>query len=123
MFDDSFKLSEQYFTVLQLLRIFQDWIVEADKGMDDLGQELSQQCRSWQAWRQRCAPLDEIEEPFHMAALEANFARVQNFFELRADALKGRIQRKKEEVESLRDGVRLPLSRMYYAGMTNVAFQ
>lgn len=39
MFDDSFQLSEQYFTVLQLLRIFQNWIAETERGIRSLGEE------------------------------------------------------------------------------------
>lgn len=105
MFDDSFQLSEQYFTVLQLLRIFQDWIEEVEKGIGDLRKELIGQYESWRVWRRRYAPEDEEEWPLDMEKLEADFERVQDFFELRVSPLKERIRRKKEEVESLRDGV------------------
>ncbi|KAI1113108.1 hypothetical protein F5Y14DRAFT_418900 [Nemania sp. NC0429] len=105
MFDDSFQLSEQYFTVLQLLRIFQDWIEEVEKGVGDLKGELIGQYESWRVWRQRYAPEDEEEWPLDMKKLEENFKKVQDFFELRVNPLKERIKRKKEEVESLRDGL------------------
>jgi hypothetical protein len=105
MFDDSFQLSEQYFTVLQLLRIFQGWIEEVEKGIDDLKKELIGQYESWRAWRRLYALKDEEEWPLDMEKLEANFEKVKGFFELRVNPLKERIRRKKEEVESLRDGV------------------
>ncbi|KAI8944583.1 hypothetical protein F4801DRAFT_594826 [Xylaria longipes] len=105
MFDDSFQLSEQYFTVLQLLRIFEDWIEEVEKGIDDLKKELIGQYESWRVWRQRYAPEDEDEWPLDMEKLEANFEKVKDFFELRVNTLKERIRKKNGEVESLRDGL------------------
>lgn len=39
MFDDSLQLSEQYFTVLQLIRIFQNWIGETERGVESMGEE------------------------------------------------------------------------------------
>ncbi|KAI0013599.1 hypothetical protein F4779DRAFT_613329 [Xylariaceae sp. FL0662B] len=105
MFDDSFQLSEQYFTVLQLLRIFQDWIGEMEDGIEGLKRELIGQCESWQDWRRRFCPGDENAWPLDIEGLEANLEKVKSFFELRANLLKERIQRKKDEVESLRDGL------------------
>ncbi|KAJ8132322.1 hypothetical protein O1611_g1305 [Lasiodiplodia mahajangana] len=105
MFDDSFQLSEQYFTVLQLLRIFQDWIEEVEKGTKDLRKELLGQYESWMVWRRRYAPKDEDEWPLDMEKLEANFDKVEEFFQIRVNPLNERIRRKKEEVESLRDGL------------------
>lgn len=105
VFDNSFQLSEQYFTVLQLLRIYQDWIVEAEEGIDSLGEELINQCRSWHAWQHQLSPVDEVEWPLLMENLKSNFSNVNGFFRQRVDSLKERIQRKKDEVESLRDGV------------------
>lgn len=105
MFDDSFQLSEQYFTVLQLLRIFQDWIGEMERGFEDLKRELFGQFEAWLAWRQIHAPEDEDAWPLDMNILEDDFEKVRDFFKLRVNPLKERIQRKKNEVESLRDGV------------------
>ncbi|KAF3021964.1 hypothetical protein E8E14_010100 [Neopestalotiopsis sp. 37M] len=105
MFDNSFQLSEQYFTVLQLLRIYQDWIVEAEEGIDSLGEELINQCRSWHAWQHQLSPVDEVEWPLLMENLKSNFSNVNGFFRQRVNSLKERIQRKKDEVESLRDGL------------------
>ncbi|KAI3332288.1 hypothetical protein HD806DRAFT_480005 [Xylariaceae sp. AK1471] len=105
MFDDSFQLSEQYFTVLQLLRIFQNWIGETERGIQSLGEELVQQSELWQAWRRQNAKMDEVEWPLHTDTLRNNIGKVSNFFELRVTPLKERIERKKEEVASLQDAL------------------
>ncbi|KAI0109494.1 hypothetical protein GGR51DRAFT_558187 [Nemania sp. FL0031] len=105
MFDDSFQLSEQYFTVLQLLRIFQNWIGETERGIQSLGDELVQQCELWQLWRQEHAEMDEIEWRLDTEALRNNIRKVTNFFELRVAPLRERIEKKNEEVKSLQDAL------------------
>ncbi|CAJ2503755.1 Uu.00g111490.m01.CDS01 [Anthostomella pinea] len=105
MFDDSFQQSEQYFTVLQLLRIFHDYIKEVEEGIEDLREELLSQCRSWKAWRQRYTAEDEKAWPLDMQNLEADLESIKGFFDLRVVPLKERLERKKIEVESLRDGL------------------
>lgn len=105
MFDDSFQLSEQYFTVLQLLRIFQDWIDEAEKGIDKPGKELSKQCESWHAWQKTHSPLDEEAWHLDLEILESNFSQVRGFFNQRVSSIRDRLQKKRDEVQSLRDGV------------------
>lgn len=106
MFDDSFQLSEQYFTVLQLLRIFQRWIEEAEEAMADLRGNLTGQYENWIDLRRLNAPEDEIEWPLDMPTMNANWDKVETFFHGRVNSLKLRIERKKDEVESLRSGVR-----------------
>ncbi|KAF2973407.1 hypothetical protein GQX73_g4 [Xylaria multiplex] len=105
MFDDSFQLSEQYFTVRQLLRIFQNWIGETEKGIQSFGEELAQQCELWQSWRQQHAEMDELEWPLNVEVLRNNIDKVREFFELRVTPLKDRIEKKKEEVASLQDAL------------------
>ncbi|KAI0459705.1 hypothetical protein F5B21DRAFT_253440 [Xylaria acuta] len=105
MFDDSFQLSEQYFTVLQLLRIFQNWIGETERGVRSLGEELIEQCELWQSWRRQHAKMDEVEWPLGTETLRKNIGKVNNFFELRVTPLKERIEKKKEEVTSLQDAL------------------
>ncbi|KAI0490100.1 hypothetical protein F4859DRAFT_179492 [Xylaria cf. heliscus] len=105
MFDDSFQLSAQYFTVLQLLRIFQNWIGETERGVQSLGEELVEQCELWQSWRQKHAEMDEVEWPLDMETLRTNIGKVDKFFELQVTPLKERIEKKKEEVTSLQDAV------------------
>ncbi|KAM0818678.1 hypothetical protein AB5N19_04490 [Seiridium cardinale] len=105
MFDDSFQLSEQYFTVLQLLRIFQGWIEEAEEAMADLRGNLTGQYESWIALRRLNAPEDDLEWPLDMPIMEENWDKVEAFFHGRVNSLKLRIERKKDEVESLRSGL------------------
>ncbi|KAJ8129953.1 hypothetical protein O1611_g3678 [Lasiodiplodia mahajangana] len=105
MFDDSFQLSEQYFTVLQLLRIFQNWIGETEKGVQSLGDELVQQCELWQFWRQEHAEMDELEWRLDTEALRNNIRKVIDFLELRVTPLRERIEKKNEEVKSLQDAL------------------
>jgi len=115
MFDDSFQLSEQYFTVLQLLRIFQSWIEETEVAMKELRANLTGQYDTWQVWRKVHAPEDEIEWPLNTENLEANWDKVEAFFQDQVNGLKSRIQRKKDEVESLRSGVRYMYFPYYLA--------
>ncbi|KAJ2990807.1 hypothetical protein NUW58_g2771 [Xylaria curta] len=105
MFDDSFQLSEQYFTVLQLLRIFQNWIAETDRGIQSLGEELIQQCELWLSWRQKHAKMDELEWSLDTEILRKNIKKVNNYFDLRVRPLRERIEKKKEEVTSLQDAL------------------
>jgi hypothetical protein len=105
MFDDSLQLSEQYFTVLQLLRIFQNWIRETERGIQSLGDELIQKCELWQAWCPQNAQMDDLEWPIEAETLRDNIDKVKAFFELQATPLNERIERKKEEVASLQDAV------------------
>ncbi|KAI3319509.1 hypothetical protein HD806DRAFT_525493 [Xylariaceae sp. AK1471] len=105
MYDDSLQLSEQYFTILQLLRIFQNWIRETEGGLQNLGKELIQQCELWQAWQQKHAPMDEVEWPLDVKTLRNNVGKINNFFRLRVTPLRERIERKKEEVASLQDAL------------------
>ncbi|GAP90278.1 hypothetical protein SAMD00023353_4600280 [Rosellinia necatrix] len=105
MFDDSLQLSEQYFTVLQLLRIFQNWIGETERGIQSFGEEIIQQCELWKTWRQQHARMDEVEWPLDMDALRRDVAKVEGFFKLRAAPLKERMEKKKEEVASLQDAL------------------
>ncbi|KAI0483966.1 hypothetical protein GGR56DRAFT_1974 [Xylariaceae sp. FL0804] len=105
MFDDSFQLSEQYFTVLQLLRIFKNWIEETAEGMQNLEKEIRAQSKYWRLWRRKHAPLDEKEWPLNRDILKDNLEKVSCLFIGHAQALQHRIMRKEEEVESLRDGL------------------
>ncbi|KAI8630556.1 hypothetical protein F5Y19DRAFT_428106 [Xylariaceae sp. FL1651] len=103
MFDDSYQLSEQHFTALQVLRIFQNWIGETEIGIQNLGEELIQQSESWQVWQRQHAKLDETQWPLDTTILRNNFEKLRDFFKLRVSPLQERIEKKKEEVASLQD--------------------
>ncbi|KAI1359366.1 hypothetical protein F5Y08DRAFT_81053 [Xylaria arbuscula] len=105
MFDDSLQLSEQYFTILQLLRICQDWIGETERGIKNLSGELIQKLESWKAWQQEHARNDLSQWPLDMTTLRHNVTCLQDFFGTRASPLWERIRIKKEEVSSLQDAL------------------
>ncbi|OTA53959.1 hypothetical protein K449DRAFT_389502 [Hypoxylon sp. EC38] len=97
MFDNSFELSKLYFSVLQLLRIITEWIEESITDLRDL--------RERYALRKRFLiqilklGLDDI------SSTEKNWDTVIATMELPANRLLDRINRKAEEVKSLRDGL------------------
>ncbi|KAI0187926.1 hypothetical protein EV127DRAFT_140851 [Xylaria flabelliformis] len=105
MFDDSLQLSEQYFTILQLLRICQNWIGETERGIQNLRHELIQKCESWKSWQQEQAQNDLSQWPLDMTKLKHNLERLEEFFGTRASALRERIKKKNEEVKSLQDAL------------------
>ncbi|KAI1740259.1 hypothetical protein F4680DRAFT_448019 [Xylaria scruposa] len=105
MFDDSLQLSEQYFTILQLLRIWPNWIEETERGIKNLGDELIQKCESWKSWQEHQAQNDLSQWPLDIAKLKHNIERLQGFFGTRALPLQERIKKKNEEVKSLQDAL------------------
>ncbi|KAF2496714.1 hypothetical protein BU16DRAFT_340064 [Lophium mytilinum] len=93
MFDSSLKVSEQYFAILQILRIMREWICDALK-------DLERQKEIWQSDRgyRLSRKLDEsiIESNWEvLVSLQQGFEKI----------LLDRIDRKTEEVKSLRDGL------------------
>ncbi|KAI0854995.1 hypothetical protein F4860DRAFT_507791 [Xylaria cubensis] len=105
MFDDSLQLSEQYFTILQLLRICQNWIGETERGIQNLGHELIQKCESWKSWQQEQAQNYLSQWPLDMTKLKHNLEHLEEFFGTRASPLRERIKKKNEEVKSLQDAL------------------
>ncbi|KAI0430729.1 hypothetical protein F5Y09DRAFT_307101 [Xylaria sp. FL1042] len=105
MFDDSLQLSEQYFTILQLLRIWQNWIGETERSIENLGGELIQQCESWKAWQRQHAQTDSTQWPLDIDKLKNNIKCIQNFFKTRSSPLRERMKMKKDEVTSLQDAL------------------
>ncbi|KAM7183255.1 hypothetical protein V8F33_013703 [Rhypophila sp. PSN 637] len=81
MFDDGFELSAKYFTLLQTLRIFHDWIEEMSMTVDD------------ETWGEEFSNL----KPYINQVLEEKNRTVEK--------LLYKIARKTSEVESLRDGI------------------
>ncbi|KAI0451591.1 hypothetical protein F5B21DRAFT_376679 [Xylaria acuta] len=105
MSDDSLKLAEQYFTILQLLRICQNWIGETERGIENLGGELIQKYEIWRVWQQEHAQNDLSQWPLDMTNLKHNVECLRHFFGTRASPLRERIKVKKDEVASLQDAL------------------
>ncbi|KAI1172401.1 hypothetical protein F4777DRAFT_516376 [Nemania sp. FL0916] len=95
MFDDNFGRSQQYFTILQTLRIFGEWVrtVSDDlRGLDDL------------FLKEGDFPL-LFMSPEESQTLKSNWESVRKTQKRAEENLMSRILNKTEEVKSLRDGL------------------
>jgi len=97
MFDDSFELSKYYFTLLQLLRISSEWIDEAVGSFKALKTALIDR-------RSKSPMMVPNESEWHKVLKNCDI--VSLVLEESAGEIKSRVNRKTEEVKSLRDGVR-----------------
>jgi hypothetical protein len=97
MYDDvTLKRSEFYFELLQLLRIFSEWISASVSDLEALATDTSQNFRYWGG-----EPATKV--------VRRNWDIVLELQRKPANELLGCIQRKTAEIESLRDGVSLGL--------------
>lgn len=95
MFDKSFRLSEQYFSVLQMLRIFHDW---------------TEQTKEYNAiimprFRRYLESFNGDGKDLKMGELMKFAEMVESQVDSLAKGLVSRIEKKQVEIESLRDGV------------------
>ncbi|KAF9770128.1 hypothetical protein IL306_012361 [Fusarium sp. DS 682] len=88
MFDKSFERSKDYFVAIQLLRIINEWLDEVASSVNEMEKKLSLANRSFYA--------DRVKIVFIVTCERMNE---------RVDAVRSRIQKKQEEINSLRDGV------------------
>jgi len=101
MFDDSFKRSASYFTVLQMLRIFSDTIHESTTDLEAMKVE-------WLKGDFPGSPPRSESSDFGKEVkriLSSNWDTVTSHQKRIARELIDRIERKTEEAKSLRDGV------------------
>jgi hypothetical protein len=102
MYDDaSLRRSEYYFAVLQLLRIFSEWIRQSMDDMDKMISEIDAEMVPWLIGE----PDDSVLR-MSTAVLKSNWTEVGQMQKRLGQALLERIQKKQDEVKSLRDGVR-----------------
>ncbi|KAI0410461.1 hypothetical protein F5X98DRAFT_381766 [Xylaria grammica] len=94
MFDDSFRLSKNYFSILQLLRI-----------IGDLVERLEQDLKNLRARYYQIASSEDLIEKKDLLELNTNWDKVQSIVEMRAKVVRDRTARKTEEIKSLRDGL------------------
>lgn len=100
MFDEQFQLSKKYTTFIQLIRIFRTWLRETKEDFEAFMKRLakeecpSEECSSGdtdcplaQSWQHNCKQIDDL-------------------FNSRHKSLDDRFERKANELEALRDGVR-----------------
>lgn len=96
MFDNGFEISETYFTILQMLRIFDEWIQGTEADFGHLKEEIL------------CSVSNLILDSnivVDMTVLATEIDRVVENQQSVGRKLRDRIERKRTEIESLRDGV------------------
>lgn len=108
MFDSEFKVSETYFSVLQMLRIFNEWIEQTESEWSLLLRRVRhayvhRKSKSAGGWSSSRSDTDR-------KILEEKLRDVEELMRHLASILKKRIEKKRIEVESLRDGVSIQLS-------------
>jgi hypothetical protein len=112
MFDRSFERSSTYFTVLQLLRIFNEAIQETADPM----KEIVSQWHNEQTFT-KSVHGDDWNHRFSVdtqTILRKNWEIVLSHHQKALQVLVDRIDKKNEELKSLRDGVRPFLSHSRY---------
>jgi hypothetical protein len=107
MFDnDQFSKSDQYFTALQVLRICSDWIKQVNQGLKTLHSQIDISKASLDDDSDDDANAhtaqDKEDERKRLHEM-CSIVMAEN--EVRSRPLLDRIERKVEEVKSLRDGV------------------
>ena len=107
MFDNnSFSRSELYFTTLQILRISSEWIRGGIEDLESLAGASVWRYRGLEAWGygvKRSRP--ESTTANVSRVLEQNWENVISHQKSLGKPLLDRIEKKTEEVKSLRDGV------------------
>jgi hypothetical protein len=107
MFDnDPFPRSELYFTILQRLRISADWISESLKDLESLAEASQIMCEEGvtKSPDERRGRQDPVTVSVR-TVLEQNWKNIISHQKSLAKPLLERIEKKTEEVKSLRDGV------------------
>lgn len=113
MFDSSFARSRLYFTVLQALRIFSEWIQESERALQQLRDDFDKAVHS--ATKHRNSrnewTYDEDPPPFRKE-IGAMWDDILACHSSASKCLLGRIEKKNEEIKSFRDGVSKVLRQM-----------
>lgn len=106
MFDSEFQVSETYFSVLQMLRIFNDWIEETEAEWPNIYGRVMRSYQWMTEERAHGPPTSHII--IRREELKKNIREIETNLKSLAARLKTRIEKKRTEVESLRDGVSIP---------------
>lgn len=93
MYDDhKLTASETYFLVNQLLRVFEEWINNLESDLQRLRQEIAEK-------------MSPVVGHDPRRIIESNWAMLLKKASTSCSELKTRTKRKRDEIESLRDGV------------------
>lgn len=121
MYDSrEFQLSEFYFAILQVLRIASEWIQESMNDLRRLIDEMEDEHFSIER-KQKITFLPDSPEAQRSAvkAFKRNWESVISHQQRIGADLLDRISKKREEVESLRDGVSFTLPTKHRLGEVN----
>ncbi|KAI1468036.1 uncharacterized protein F4812DRAFT_428609 [Daldinia caldariorum] len=103
MFDSTFDRSRLYFTVLQTLRIFSEWIQESGRELQQLQQDFDANFQFSIARRDstgsRDTPISFIEK------IDETWEKVIAIHSASSKSLMDRIEKKEEEIKGFRDGL------------------
>ncbi|KAL2839830.1 hypothetical protein BJY01DRAFT_250311 [Aspergillus pseudoustus] len=103
MFDrGDFSKSEQYFTILQTLRLCRDWITETIRDVKSISEKIHEEIDSM---REGMTEDDLVDRSQELEHLDAIISRLVAKCEALFQPLLDRIERNNEEIKSLRDGV------------------
>lgn len=122
MFDSTFERSRLYFTVLQALRIFSEWIQESGRELQQLKQDFDANIQSSGTRRGSIGSSSGSESPnFFMIMKEIDEAweKVISIHGASSKSLIDRIEKKEEEIKSFRDGVSTCLRSIYILEFAN----
>ncbi|KAK6951043.1 hypothetical protein Daesc_007572 [Daldinia eschscholtzii] len=107
MFDSTFERSRLYFTVLQALRIFSEWIGESGRELQQLKQDFDANIQFNMARRGSIGSSDgssETTDSF-MKDIDELWDKVIAIHGASSKSLIDRIEKKEEEIKSFRDGL------------------
>ncbi|KAI1389684.1 uncharacterized protein F4822DRAFT_399282 [Hypoxylon trugodes] len=106
MFDSTFDRSRLYFTVLQALRIFSEWIQEGERELQQLKQDFYSNIQSGSG-RRGSADSNHSDAPPNdfMKGIDDAWEEAISFHSSSTKSLLYRIEKKEEEIKSFRDGL------------------
>jgi hypothetical protein len=111
MFDSGdFSKSEEYFTILQALRLCRNWVSETLRDVKSIAEKVHEVI---DATREGMPEDNLVERSQELQQLDTILARLVADSEALFQPLLDRIERNNEEIKSLRDGVSLSLLLMH----------
>lgn len=107
MFDSTFERSKLYFTVLQTLRIFTEWIQESEREVQQLKRDFDLNIQSHTSRHGSTASSCVSSPPDNfMNEIDEAWDELVNMHGSSSKYLLDRIEKKEVEIKSFRDGVR-----------------
>ncbi|KAI1204290.1 uncharacterized protein F4807DRAFT_472322 [Annulohypoxylon truncatum] len=106
MFDSSFERSKLYFTVLQTLRIFTEWIQESERELQQLKRDFDINVQSNTARRSSIASSHGTAPPaMFVKEIDEAWEELMTLHNSSSKSLLDRIEKKEVEIKSFRDGL------------------